>query len=161
MNNKIKTLIFILIFITVVVGAKEILEMQGDSKSQNIIIDENVSNEQKEESGDIKTESTGRIISVNDETFEEEVLKAEKTVLVDFYATWCTPCKILAPIVEEFAKENENIKVVKVDIDEAEVTATKYGIISIPALLVIEDGEVKNSTVGIVSKEYIEKMIKQ
>ena len=169
MNKKMKTLIILITLIVGVFGAEEILEMQENIQKEemNIIENKTEEKENKQEYVDTKTETKNEegeaesVISVTDETFENEVLKSNKTVLVDFYATWCKPCQRLAPIVEEFANENKDIKVVKIDIDEARLTATDYGVNSIPTLMVIEDGEIKNSCIGLVSKEYISEMVKK
>jgi len=92
---------------------------------------------------------------LTDENFEEEVIKAEKTVLVDFFATWCGPCKIMAPVVEEIAAKRDDIKVCKLDVDEGRDTAINYGIMSIPTLMVFKNGEVTKTFVGVTDKEEI------
>lgn len=79
---------------------------------------------------------------------------------VDFYADWCDPCKMLSPIVEEVAQENSNIKVVKVNVDESQETAVKYQVMSIPTLVVIENGNIVTRSVGVISKSEILNMIK-
>jgi thioredoxin 1 len=96
------------------------------------------------------------VLAVRDETFETEVLKAEKPVLVDFSATWCGPCKTLEPIVHEVAAEyGDRVKVVKVDVDHARATAARYGVLSVPTLLFFRDGQVKDQVVGVLSKQGI------
>lgn len=91
--------------------------------------------------------------SVTDETFEDEVTKADMPVLVDFGATWCGPCKQLAPIVEDIAKEYEGrLKVRMVDIDSARDTATRFGIMSVPTLLFFKNGEQVEQLVGLQTK---------
>ena len=100
------------------------------------------------------------IIKVNEENFEKEVLQSDKTVLVDFFANWCGPCKMLSPIVDEVAEEVSDVKVCKVDIDEARNLAIKYDIMSIPTLLVFKNGNVVNSSLGLVSKDKILDIIK-
>ena len=97
------------------------------------------------------------VLEITSENFEEEVLKSEKTVLVDMYATWCGPCKMQSPIIDKIADEQgENIKVAKIDIDEAPEIAEKYGVMSIPTLLIIKNGEVSKQFVGLTKKEDIE-----
>lgn len=110
-------------------------------------------NEEKEVIGDME------ILDVTSENFEEEVLKADKKVLVDFYAEWCGPCKMLAPIVEEVASENEDLKVVRINIDNEESIAMDYQIMSIPTLVLIKDGKEVDRVIGAVQKKVIENMI--
>jgi len=89
------------------------------------------------------------IINANDNNFDKEVLEANKAVLVDFWASWCHPCLALAPIIEDIAKEyNDVLKVVKVNVDENPLTASKYMISSIPTLLLFQKGEVKTEIIG-------------
>ena len=89
-----------------------------------------------------------------DAGFEAEVLKSDKPVLVDFFATWCGPCRMQGPIVEELASEiGEKAKVGKMDVDQNPQTAGKYGIMSIPSILIFKDGEVKATLVGLQTKE--------
>lgn len=90
-----------------------------------------------------------------DETFSEEVLKSDKIVLVDCYAVWCGPCKMQGPIIDEIAEENDDILVGKLDVDNNPETAIKYGIMSIPTLLIIKNGEVIKQFVGLTSKSEI------
>ncbi len=92
---------------------------------------------------------------VTDNNFEEEVLKASGPVVVDFWAEWCGPCKALSPLVDELAAEKSNVKVVKVNIDEAPQTPSKYGIRGIPTVMVFKDGEVVDTRVGGMSKQQL------
>lgn len=94
-------------------------------------------------------------LSINKNNFEAEVLQSEKKVLLDFWAPWCAPCRMVAPIVDEIANERPDIKVGKVNVDEEIELAGKYGIMSIPTLLVIENGEVVNKITGARPKESI------
>jgi len=95
-------------------------------------------------------------IIITKENFEEEVIKSSVPVLIDFWATWCGPCMMLSPIVEEIAKENEGkIKVCKVNVDEEPQLAGAFGVDSIPSLFVVKNGEVTNSSIGYTSKENI------
>lgn len=94
------------------------------------------------------------------EEFKQEVLNSDKPVLVDFFATWCGPCKMLSPIVEEIAVENaDKIKVVKVDTDELSSVASAYGIMSIPTLILFKEGEAVDQRIGVRPKSDIEAMI--
>ena len=97
-------------------------------------------------------------VILNESNFEEEVLKAEKSVLVDFFATWCGPCQMLSPVIEELAKKHsDKIKVGKLNVDDAQMLAVKYGVLSIPTLIVFKDGEVQKTVVGFHSLEELEK----
>ncbi|MBQ6990709.1 MAG: thioredoxin, partial [Clostridia bacterium] len=87
-------------------------------------------------------------LHITKETFPKEVLQSEKTVLLDFFATWCGPCKMLAPILDEIAEEREDIKVCKVDVDQEPELAAQYQVVSIPTLFVIEKGQVVNQSLG-------------
>lgn len=102
------------------------------------------------------------VIDVKRSNFQEEVLSADKLVLVDLYATWCTPCKALAPVLEELAdKYADKIKVVKVNVDEEESIAAKLGIASIPTVIFFKNGQTAASFVGLRSASEIEKMIEK
>ena len=100
------------------------------------------------------------VMKVTSANFEEEVLNSDKAVLIDFYADWCGPCKMFSPIVESVAEENEDIKVVKIDVDNAQDLAIKYQIMSIPTIVVIKNGQEVNRNVGVVSKSQIVEMVK-
>ena len=100
-------------------------------------------------------------IIITEQNFEQEVLKADKPVRVDFWATWCGPCRMLAPTIELLAEEMEGVaKVGKVNVDEQPGLAARFGISSIPTLIVFEDGKVKNTSVGVVPKSLIEDMLR-
>ena len=100
-------------------------------------------------------------IIITNKNFEEEVLKSDIPVLVDFWATWCGPCRMLAPIVEEIANENEGtLKVGKVDVDQQAELAMKYGIMSIPTLILFKDGQPVAQSLGYKPKAQIEAMFK-
>ena len=101
------------------------------------------------------------VVTLTVSNFEEEVLRSEKPVLVDFWAAWCGPCRMLSPLVDEIAEENPQIKVGKVNVDEQTGLAAKFGIMSIPTLLFFKDGKNVDSSVGVVPKAAIEKMISQ
>ena len=143
-------IIFALLIVVIVVASifinKKGLEMLGSEQT-------NMINENKEE-------ESMNVIKINDNNFEEEVLKSNIPVLVDFYADWCGPCKMLSPTVDEVATENDDIKVVKVNVDESQEVAIKYQVMSIPTLVVIKNGNEVNRSVGLIDKEEILSMIK-
>ena len=92
---------------------------------------------------------------ITEANFEAEVLNSGKTCLIDFYAVWCGPCKIMSPVIDEIAEENADIVVGKIDVDENEELAEKYEVMSIPTILVIKDGKVTETFVGVTPKENI------
>jgi len=99
-------------------------------------------------------------ITLTVDNFEKEVLKSDKPVLVDFWAAWCMPCKMIGPIISEIAEaHSDKVKVGKLNVDEQGEIAQKYNIISIPSLLVFKDGEVVNQRVGAGSRQMIEGMV--
>ena len=95
------------------------------------------------------------VIHVTKETFQKEVLQSDKPVLVDFWATWCGPCRMVGPILDEIAEEREDIKVCKIDVDAQPELATEYGIMSIPTLMVFENGKKINQGMGAMPKNQI------
>ena len=93
------------------------------------------------------------IVHISDESFEEEVLQSERPVLIDYWAEWCGPCKMIAPVLDEIATEySDRLKVVKLNIDDNPQTPPKYGIRGIPSLMIFKNGEVEATKVGAVSK---------
>ena len=98
-------------------------------------------------------------IVITKENFDGEVLKAEGTVLVDFWATWCGPCRMLSPIVDEVASERPDVKVGKINVDEQPELAQQFGIMSIPTLLVFKNGEKVQESVGLIPKEKVEALL--
>ena len=139
-------LIIILIIASVLINRKSQEYMQ-DNELKNVNESENITNKNDEEDMNV--------LEINDLNFEHEVLKSDMPVLVDFYADWCGPCKILSPIVAEIAQEKSDIKVVKINVDEAPNVAIKYQIMSIPTLIVIKDGNEVNRSVGLINKSQI------
>ena len=94
-------------------------------------------------------------VNVSKENFQMEVLNSEKPVLMDFWAPWCGPCRMVSPILEEIAQERPDIKVVKINVDEQPQLAAQFGIMSIPALMVVKEGKVVNQAVGARPKNAI------
>jgi thioredoxin 1 len=100
--------------------------------------------------------ASDKVLHVSDSNFETEVLKADKAVLVDFWAPWCGPCRAIAPIVDELADEYaDRLKVVKINVDDNPMTPARYGVRGIPNLLIIRSGQVKEQIVGAVPKGHL------
>ena len=97
---------------------------------------------------------------MNKENFQEEVVQSDKPVLVDFWASWCGPCRMVSPIVDEIAQERPDVKVVKVNVDQEQELALQFGVMSIPTLVVMKDGKVVNQAVGVRPKEQILALLK-
>ena len=103
---------------------------------------------------------SGNVLEINDSCFESEVIQADKPVIVDFWAPWCAPCRVISPIVEELAVSfGEKVKFMKCNVDENPTTPTKYGIKSIPTLIFFKDGEIQDKIIGMVAKSRLEEMI--
>ena len=98
-------------------------------------------------------------INITEQNFHEEVMQSDKPVLIDFWASWCGPCRMIAPIIEQIADERSDIKVGKVNVDDEVGLASQFGIMSIPTLVVIKDGEIVNKIVGVRPKEQILQML--
>lgn len=101
------------------------------------------------------------VLKITGDNFQEEVLKSDKIVLIDFYADWCGPCRMMSPIIDEIAEEmSGEIKVGKVNVDDNQELAMEYGVMSIPTIVIMENGKVKNTLVGVRDKNEIKEMLK-
>jgi len=95
------------------------------------------------------------VLHITKENYEREVLQSTKPVLVDFFAEWCGPCRMVGPVLEEIAAEREDLKICKINVDEQPELAQRYSVVSIPTLMVVEDGKVKLTSLGFRPKEEI------
>ncbi len=95
------------------------------------------------------------VLKITSNNFEEEVLNAEGPVIIDFYADWCGPCKMMSPIIDSIAEEIENIKVGKINVDDAQDLAVQYNVMSIPTIIIFKDGKPYKKFIGVTSKENI------
>lgn len=100
-------------------------------------------------------------INVKTADYEKEVLKSDKTVLVDFWAPWCGPCKMLSPVIAEIAEEHPEIKVCKVNVDDEQELASQLGVMSIPTVVIYKNGKITGSSVGFNSKENLLKLVEE
>ncbi len=100
-------------------------------------------------------------LHITEKNFKEEVLEAKQPVLIDFWASWCVPCQMLLPVIEELADEETEVKVCKINVDEQPELASQYGVMSIPTLILMKEGRVLNKTVGMKTKKAIQRMIKK
>lgn len=100
------------------------------------------------------------VVKLTTENFDQEVLQAGQTVLVDFYADWCGPCKMMGPVVEEISNEETAVKVCKINIDEEMEVAQKYGVMSIPTFIAFKNGEIAGKQIGAVPKSRLQDMIR-
>lgn len=142
MKNKIFILIITIFFIISMIILSRVLNNRNKVEIRN------------------EEENRMEILSVTSANFEKEVINSDKTVLIDFYADWCGPCKAYSPIVESVAIENQDIKVVKINVDNAQDIAIKYQVMSIPTTVVIKNGQEINRAVGMMSKSDLLEMVK-
>ena len=178
MKKQIGILIIVIVFIGILIFANWLLNKQSQKRnlSETNVLNSNIIQEVAPENSvsvslmpnEVMENTTtkedvveGNIKKVTGQTFKKEVLESEKTVLIDFYADWCGPCKILSPIIKEIAEETEKVKVVQIDVDEEEELAMEYGIMSIPTMVVIKDGEEVERRIGVMKKEAILEMLSQ
>lgn len=111
------------------------------------------------DTSDHKEVSDMAILNLTKENFAQEVLQSDKTVLVDFYADWCGPCKMQGPVLEELANDRDDVKVCKLNIDEQRDLAIEYGVMSIPTLMIVKGGEVTYKEVGLTQRRELDKIL--
>jgi thioredoxin 1 len=98
----------------------------------------------------------GNLTNVTDNNFQAEVLESEKPVLVDFWAAWCGPCRVVAPVLEEIASERDDLRIVKLDVDANQQTAANYEVLSIPTMILFKNGQVAKKIIGAYPKKRLE-----
>ena len=154
MKEKVEVIVLFLILILCIIGISYFLNKETEKRfgSSNTVIN------QDEEVVTDNVES--KVIAVTNETFKNEVLDSNQKVIIDFYADWCGPCKVFSPIFEKVSQELEDVKFVRVNVDEEPELANKYMAYSIPYIVVIENGEVVNSHTGLVDEEALKQLIK-
>ena len=154
MKEKVEVIVLFLILILCIIGISYFLNKETEKRfgSSNTVIN------QDEEVVTDNVES--KVIAVTNETFKNEVLDTNQKVVIDFYADWCGPCKVFSPIFEKVSQELEDVKFVRVNVDEEPELANKYMAYSIPYIVVIENGEVVNSHTGLVDEEALKQLIK-
>ena len=154
MKEKVEVIVLFLILILCIIGISCFLNKETEKRfgSSNTVIN------QDEEVVTDNVES--KVIAVTNETFKNEVLDSNQKVVIDFYADWCGPCKVFSPIFEKVSQELEDVKFVRVNVDEEPELANKYMAYSIPYIVVIENGEVVNSHTGLVDEEALKQLIK-
>lgn len=108
----------------------------------------------------IKGDKNMSVLTITKENYDKEVINSDKPVLLDFWASWCGPCRMLSPLIDEIAAENSDIKVGKVNVDEQPDLAKKFRVMTIPTLVVMKDGNVANTNVGVISKDAILNLVK-
>ena len=107
----------------------------------------------------VKNAAESKVKNLTYEEYDQEVLSSDKRILIDFYATWCAPCRVLSPIVEEVAEEYDNVKLLKVNVDEEPELVEYFGITAMPTLVVMENGQIQNKAVGLMPKENVIELI--
>jgi len=171
MDDVKKLVIIVIVLAIVLFGSSFLINKQSEKKlkegaansaavNNSVVLNETnntTNNESNLEEETIKESeiSDNDVIDVNTNNFEVEVINSDKKVLIDFYADWCGPCKRLSPIVDKVAKENKDIKVVRIDVDNNKELANRYNVSSIPTLVVIENGKEINRSVGLIPEDSI------
>ena len=145
MKDKVKVISLIIIFVALLVIISVIVSRASEKENDTV----------KESQIEDITITKDIALEVDSNNFESEVINSDKKVLIDFYATWCGPCKVLSPILEEVATETDDIKLVKIDVDQNSDLVYQYGITAMPTLIVIENGQEVNRSVGVISKDKV------
>lgn len=146
MNKKVIYIICLIAFITLLIVA-------------TIFLNNTTNNNNFESQNTTNIDKVSSVLEVNSSSFKKEVLESNLPVLIDFYASWCSPCKVLSPIVEKLASENDKIKVVKINVDKVIDISDQYKIYSLPTLVLVKDGVEIDRLTGLYKKEVIENFL--
>lgn len=148
MDKKKILIIEIIVFILALIGITLVYNYVINKNTGETMQGNNLNNVEEEEKVEI-------VEIKNLEQFEQEIMNENEIIFIDFYATWCMPCKAMTPVIEEIAKEHKEVKFVKVDVDKNEKLAIKYNVMSIPTMIIIKNREVTKTFVGVTNKESI------
>lgn len=159
MKEKIFLIGGVIAFVIILVWASNAMKNPGINDLEDYNESLQTENQTSDTNENLESQES-KVVYANESTFEAEVLNSEKTVLVDFYADWCYPCRMLAPTLEKIARENDDIKVVKVNVDENEKLAVEYGAVAIPLMVIIENGQERDRMSGAVPESEIMQVLK-
>jgi thioredoxin 1 len=137
-------------------------DVSSETNKQTVTERQNTSSEQNEKGEQTMTtvvQAQPKVEYANESNFDQLVLKSDLPVLVDFYAEWCGPCRMISPVLEELAKETPDARIVKVDVDQASQLAARYGVSSIPNLIAFKDGEIVGQHVGLANKAQLKALL--
>lgn len=150
MKKKITTIFLALLFIVLLVSVSIFMKRKEKDITDGL---------QTSQNSKMANQENSNVIEITEDTFDEEVLKSDKTVLIDFYATWCNPCRQLSPIIDKVSLERQEVKFVRIDVDENNELVGKYEIMYMPTLIVIKDGEEVDRSIGLINEEQIVELI--
>ena len=155
MSKKVLMMIFVVVALTLVIGITRITLRKNHTPSN---LEGGTNDEEVNSSGEVN-KIEAKVVTLTSKNYEEEVLKSQKTVVIEFGATWCEDCKVQDPIIDEISAEYDNVKIARVDIDEEQELKEYFGISAIPTIAIIKEGKISRKVVGIANKEKIMDLI--